>query len=122
MKQRQKEEANEIAKERIDKLFVMAEKAAAEGDFAHADRYVEMAWKIKLKFRIRLTSYQKRLFCRKCLKFLADGKTGRYRTLNKQLVITCLSCKETKRIPLTKKAISQTPHSRKVPFGRTAQR
>lgn len=100
MKARQKIEASEIARERVDKLFAMAEKAAAECDFDHATRYVEMAWNIKLKFRIRLTSYQKRLFCKKCLKFLADGKTGRYRTEKKQLVITCLNCGDVRRMPL----------------------
>jgi len=100
MRRKQKEEALEIAKERVEKLFEMAEKAAAEGDFGAADRYVEMAWKIKLKFRLKLTDYQKRLFCRKCLKFLADGKTGRYRTEDKQLVITCLKCGNARRYPL----------------------
>jgi len=101
MKPRQKEEANEIAKERVEKLFGMAEKAAGEGDFKSADRYVEIAWGIKLKFRIRLNSYQKRLFCRKCLKFLADGKTGRYRTEKGWLVIKCLNCNDVRRVPLT---------------------
>ena len=101
MRQKQKEEANEIAKERIDRLFSLAEKAAAAGDLKRADRYVEMAWRIKLKFRARLINYQKRLFCRKCLKFLADGKRGKYRTLNKQLVITCLNCGEVRRLPLS---------------------
>ena len=97
MKRKQKEEATEIAKERIGKLFEMAEKAAAEGDFKSADRYIEMAWDIKLKFQIRLTTYQKRLFCRKCRKFLK----GKYRTEDKQQVITCQNCGDVKRVPLT---------------------
>lgn len=100
MRQKQKEEANEIAKERIDRLFSLAEKAAAAGDLKRADRYVEMAWRIKLKFRARLTNYQKRLFCRKCLKFLADGKTGKYRTEKGNLVIRCLGCGDVQRVPL----------------------
>ncbi len=101
MKQRQKEESNEIARERIEQLFSLAEKAATEGDLKHADRYIQMAWAIKLKFRVRLSSYQKRLFCKKCLKFLASGETGRYRTIKGMLEIKCLNCGETKRYPLT---------------------
>jgi ribonuclease P protein subunit RPR2 len=104
MRQKQKEEANEIAKERIDRLFSLAEKAATAGDLERADRYVEMAWRIKLKFRARLSSAQKRLFCRKCLKFLADSKRGRYRTIKGVLEVKCLSCGETRRIPLKRKA------------------
>jgi len=100
MKPRQKEEANEIAKERIDKLFAMAEKAAASGDLKHSDRYIEMAWAIKLKFRVRLTAYQKKLFCRKCLKFLANPKRGRYRTVKGVLEVKCLGCGYVRRMPL----------------------
>ena len=103
MRKRQKEEANEIAKDRIERLFFLAEKAAVESDFDSADRYVEMAWKIKLKFRIRLTSYQKRLFCKKCLKFLVDGKTGRYRTEKGHLIIECKNCGDIRRIPIKTK-------------------
>ena len=99
MKQRQKEESNEIARERIERLFSLAEKAATEGDLKHADRYIQMVWAIKLKFRVRLSSYQKRLFCRQCLKFLA-GTTGRYRTIKGILEIKCLNCGETRRYPM----------------------
>jgi ribonuclease P protein subunit RPR2 len=100
MKRKQKEEASAIARERVEKLFAMAEKAAVEGNLDMADRYIQMAWKIKLKFRLRLTREQKRLFCRKCLKFLAEGKTGRYRTEKGTLVIECLNCGDVQRVPL----------------------
>jgi len=102
MKRKQKEEANQIAKERVEKLFDQAEKAAAQGEFESANRYIKMAWNIKLKFQLRLNSYQKKLFCKKCLAFLIDGKTGKYRTENKELVITCQNCGDVKRIPLKK--------------------
>jgi len=97
MRRKQKEEASDIAEERIVRLFELAEKAAREGDLTHASRYVELAWKIKLKFRAKLTPYQKRLFCRKCLKFLADEKTGRYRVIKGTMEIKCLGCGYTRR-------------------------
>jgi len=98
---KQKEDAGEIAEERIQRLFDMAEKAAKESDFEQADNCVRMAWKIKLKSRTRLTSYQKRLFCRRCLKFLADGKTGKYRTEKGWLLIKCGNCGDVRRFPLS---------------------
>jgi ribonuclease P protein subunit RPR2 len=101
MKKKQKDEAQAIARERIEKLFSLAEKAAIEGDLESADRYVAMAWKIKLKFRLRLAKEQKRLFCRKCLKFLPGA--GKYRTEKGMLVISCPKCGESVRIVLTGK-------------------
>jgi ribonuclease P protein subunit RPR2 len=77
----------------------MAEKAAVDGEPETADRYIEMAWKIKLKFRLKLKPEQKRLFCRKCLKFLA-GDSGSFRTESKELVISCKNCGDVQRIPL----------------------
>ena len=109
MRPRQKEEASDIAKERVERLFSLAEKAAAEGDLTHADRYIEMAWNIKLKFRLRLTAYQKKLFCRRCQKFLAAGKTGRYRTEKGILVVTCLACGYSRRTPMREKVKKARP-------------
>ncbi len=113
MRQRQKEEASDIAKERVERLFSLAEKAATEGDLAHADRYIEMAWNIKLKFRLRLTAYQKKLFCRKCRKFLAAGKTGRYRTEKGVLVVTCINCGYSRRTPMKARSIKARPKAAK---------
>jgi ribonuclease P protein subunit RPR2 len=101
MKRQNKEQTEKIAEERVNILFGLAEKAASEGDFDSADRYVAMFWKIKLKTQLKLTDYQKRLFCRKCLKFLANGKTGRYRTEDKKLIITCLNCGNVRRYPFS---------------------
>lgn len=118
MRPRQKEEASDIAKERVERLFSLAERAAAEGELAHADRYVQMAWNIKLKFRLRLSDYQKKLFCRKCRKFLAAGKTGRYRTEKGVLVVTCISCGYSRRTPMKKKSIKARPKPVKKARGR----
>lgn len=108
MRRKQKEEAGDIAEERIARLFELAEKAAKEGDIAHANRYVELAWKIKLKFRAKLSPYQKRLFCRKCLKFLGDGKTGRYRAVKGSLEVKCLGCGYTRKYTLKPKAAKKS--------------
>jgi ribonuclease P protein subunit RPR2 len=97
---KKREKGNELAVERIERLFGRAEEAAKKGDLEFANRCIEIAWAIKLKFRVRLRSEQKRLFCRKCLRFFVDGRTARYRTEKGNLTITCLNCGDVQRIPL----------------------
>ncbi len=58
----------EIAEERIRKLFLLAEKNSK-----YADRYLEIALKIQQKARVKLTGEQKKLFCKKCKKFLGKN-------------------------------------------------
>jgi len=89
-----------IAKARIDILFTEAMDAASAGRLDDADRYVQLAWKIKLKFQLPLKREYSRLFCRRCGRFLVDGKTGLYRTKNGFLKIKCLNCGTIKRIRL----------------------
>ncbi|MBN2518465.1 MAG: ribonuclease P [Candidatus Altiarchaeota archaeon] len=103
MKRIPKEDAKELAEERIERLLETAETAAADQDLELANTCIEKAWAIKLKFRIRMRPDQKKLFCKKCLRFLADGKTGRFRTRDKKLTITCLNCGYVSRVPMGQK-------------------
>ncbi len=107
-KRRNKSGEYEIAKERIEKLLSMAKGAASDSDLGLANRYVKQAWNIKLKFRVRLPLESRRLFCRKCLSFFAEGKTSRVRTKDRNLIITCLSCGHLTRAPLRQRC-RQTP-------------
>ena len=100
MKRISKDEAKELTEDRIERLLKTAEDAAVKGDLDLANKCVEKLWAIKLKFRIRLKPNQKKLFCKKCLHFLVDSKTGRFRTREGKLVITCLNCGAVSRQPL----------------------
>ena len=100
MKRRSKSEEKDIAKARIDKLLGMAEKEAVGGDLEEARKLVEQAWRIKLKFQIRLKREQKKLFCRKCRSFFIEGKTSRTRTEGGWLKTTCLECGAVQRLRL----------------------
>ena len=95
-----KDENREIARSRVLRLLELAEASAVAGNLERAHDYVSNAWKIKLKFRLRLPTEQKRLFCKECLSFLLDGKTARVRVKNGVLSIACLKCGDIKRIPI----------------------
>jgi len=103
MKRISKDDAKKLAEERIERLLKTGEEAAIKDDLELANKCIEKVWAIKLKFRIRLKPNQKKLFCKKCLHFLVDGKTGRFRTRDGKLVITCLNCGAVSRQPLGKK-------------------
>jgi ribonuclease P protein subunit RPR2 len=94
-----KDDNRELAMSRVLRLLELAEASAIAGDLERAHEYVSNAWTIKLKFRLRLPAEQKRLFCKKCLSFLLDGKTARVRVKDGILTTTCLKCGEIKRIP-----------------------
>ena len=92
-----------IAKERIAKLFKLAEKEF-EKHPARSKRYVELARKIGMRYNVRLTKQQKRKFCKACNNLLKQGVTARVRTdsKNRAIVIKCLKCNKIYRYPYTR--------------------
>lgn len=89
----------QIAKEHIRVLFKEAEKRYKE-DPKLSNKYVKLARKIAMKFKVKLTSVQKRKFCKHCYIFLMPGSNARVRTKDGNIVYYCLSCKKHSRIPL----------------------
>ncbi len=87
-----------IAMERVKKLLKMADSIFEENPKL-ANRYVELAWKIKTRYNLRLSREFKIKFCRKCRSFLVPGETCRFRFRSSRMVITCLECGYEKRIP-----------------------
>ena len=87
-----------IANERIAILFSEAEK----GSQADANRYVELARKIAMKYKVRLSKELKRRFCKYCYAYFKAG-TATVRTKDKMLLIHCRHCDKVYRIPLAQK-------------------
>ncbi len=85
-----------IALERISELFRQAEKIHVESQKL-ADRYVSLARKISLRYKVSFSREQKASFCKKCSSFLVPGKNSRARTSNGKLVVQCLNCKAYRR-------------------------
>jgi ribonuclease P protein subunit RPR2 len=84
----------EIGRERIEKLFRMAEKVFHENPEL-ADRYVKIARKISMKARVRIPTKWRRRFCHKCYTFLVPGVNCHVRIRggrSTHIVVTCHKC------------------------------
>lgn len=90
--------AEEIARERIDILF--AEAAAAFPEHPdRADRYVELARRIAMRFNLSLSAEQRRQFCGACYTYLQPGTNARVRVEDGAKRVTCKECGTTERTP-----------------------
>jgi len=93
-----------IAKERIDILFSLAEKELKKNP-ERGRRYVELARKIGMRCNVRLTKEQKGRFCKKCNQLLTTKKTAKIKVdpQKKFMEIKCLNCGNVCRKPYVKK-------------------
>jgi ribonuclease P protein subunit RPR2 len=91
-----------IARERIQILFVQAEREFAKHP-ERAQRYVELARKIGMRYKVRLKE-ERRKFCRKCNAYLKPGVNCRVRLRQDRqaVVVTCLVCGRISRHPYIK--------------------
>jgi ribonuclease P protein subunit RPR2 len=106
MKRRDKKKPQQqidMAKERINKLFLEAENLPAE-ELELANRYVEIARKISMKYKVKIPQKYKRMFCKNCYSYLRPPKTCRIRLNKGKKVYYCLKCKKFTRIPYIKKS------------------
>lgn len=87
-----------IAKDRINYLFEQANKAFNKNP-GLANRYVTLARKLAMKYKVRIPKELKRKFCKHCYKYLMPGKNCRIRTKEGKVVYYCLNCKKFMRFP-----------------------
>lgn len=89
--------SREIAQERIERLFQLA----AQEQNKHperSDRYVQLAWQISTRMRVRMPRHLKMLFCKGCRCYL-PAWGSRVRLREKVLITTCLRCGRQTRRP-----------------------
>jgi ribonuclease P protein subunit RPR2 len=91
-----RELVRDIASERIERLFELAE-AEFSNNSKRSDRYVQLAKEIGMRYRVRLPKKFKMRFCRNCARYLVYGVNARVRVKNKRKVITCLNCEDVRR-------------------------
>lgn len=103
MLKREKKLEQKIANERIKILIEKAEKMKLE-DYELARRYVELAKKISMKYRVRVPRELKVKFCKKCYYPYKVGKF-RVRVRKSRVIITCLNCGFERRIPIRPKKL-----------------
>ena len=99
---RNKTAERKIAEERIERLFESAYLAFGK-DPALSKRYVILARKIAMKYRVKIPGRYRSSYCRKCLEFFSPGKNTRTRINNGRVTITCLNCGYTRRYPIKDK-------------------
>lgn len=92
-----RQQAKEIARERID---ILVKSALKEKDKALAARQAYQAKKIAMRFRVRFPYEARQLFCKKCKAFIVPGRSARVRVgraKTRAVRITCLRCGHTYR-------------------------
>ncbi|WGI17934.1 hypothetical protein [Methanonatronarchaeum sp. AMET-Sl] len=95
-----KNHTKDLATQRIEKLFKEAEKQYKQNpELSH--RYMEIAWKLKLKTRTTIPKKYKHRICRKCQSYLVPGQNQKTRIHRSKIIKTCKECGHTKRIHLT---------------------
>ena len=97
-----------ISLERIKELFKQAGEVFREGKAGNdgralAKRYVTLARKIAMKYKISIPSKLKRQFCKKCNSFLIPSINARVRLNKGKVVYLCLECKHIGRVGYRKK-------------------
>ncbi len=94
--------ATKIAEERIRRLFELADRRIA-GDRDDrerlADRYVELARSIGMKYNISIPADLRRKYCHECLSFLKPGVNCQVRINSKNSTVNyhCRKCGEVNR-------------------------
>ena len=94
-----KKQQRSFARKRIDTLYHLAEKAALQGQTTRADRYVQLARRIGMRYLVRTPKEFKHLFCKHCYHFLLPGVTCQVRIQKGHKTILCHHCKRYIRIP-----------------------
>lgn len=95
-------EHTDIAKERIGVLFSQAELAFRK-DRALSDRYVYLARRISMRYKVKIPPALKRRFCRHCYRYLKPGVNCRVRLAKGRVIYYCLSCRKFMRFVIRKK-------------------
>jgi ribonuclease P protein subunit RPR2 len=86
-------EFQKIASERIQVLFDQAKKNF-HLDSDLSDRYVYLARKIAMRYKLKIKSQYKRRYCKHCYSYFMPSKTCRVRTKEGKLIYFCFSCKK----------------------------
>ena len=101
-----KKTVKQIAKERMEILMKQALEKIHE-DPSLAQRYVQLARKIGMRYRVRFPKKWKMFICRKCKQLLVPGLNCRVRIQERRephVVLTCLTCNHVKRFLIKRKS------------------
>lgn len=92
------DEFKKIALDRVKKLFKEADLIYNENPKL-SNRYVAMARKIAMKFKISIPSNLKKKYCKHCYFYLKPGQNCRVRIRDNKVIYYCQNCKKFMRFP-----------------------
>ena len=90
-KQRSKSIIEEIALDRIERLFELA-KAEFPKNPQYSHAWIQLAFAIATRNRVRIPEKYKQSYCKKCHSLLVEGKTKATILKNGLAEITCKQC------------------------------
>lgn len=99
---KKQKEMKEIAEKRILYLFEQAKDTFSKSPEL-ASRYVALARKISMKYKVKIPRELKRRFCKHCNRYIMPGKNCRVRTHKGKVVYYCFNCKKYMRFVISKK-------------------
>jgi ribonuclease P protein subunit RPR2 len=88
-----------LVRNRIKILFRLAEEEARQPDRGRADRYVELARKLGMRYNVRIPRHLKRRICRKCHAYLVPGRNATVRVRRGRIIVHCHECGRILRYP-----------------------
>ena len=97
-RKKQKSLIKDLAIQRIDRLFELAHDEFGQNP-QRSDRYVLLARRIGMRYRIRFPSTLKRQMCKHCRSYLVQGSSSRVRLRGRYITVTCLRCNKQMRYP-----------------------
>ena len=93
-----KKAAKNIANERIEILFKLTEQEARKGRPERAKRYIELAIKIGMRYKVSVAVWKRR-FCPACKAYYRVPESASIRLKKGRVIITCNSCGNIARYP-----------------------
>ncbi len=97
-RKKQKSLIKDLAVQRIIRLFELADQEFEENP-KRSDRYVFLARRISMRFRVRFPKTLKRRMCKHCRSYLVPGSSARVRLRGRYITVTCLRCNKQMRYP-----------------------
>ena len=81
-----------LARERIERLFVLAEESSRTGDPTESKRFIELARLIGKRYNQRLSKSHRIKICRNCNSFFSSKNSKNRISSKGWKTITCLDC------------------------------
>ncbi|MCU0850474.1 MAG: ribonuclease P [Candidatus Thermoplasmatota archaeon] len=89
-----------VARRRIQYLFSLAETCGLEGNFSLANRYVQLARRISMKYLVPIPKEYSPRFCKYCYAYQLPPETCRVRIHRGMIISYCTHCQKHTRRPL----------------------